>query len=303
MDEWLMLLPWVADGITTCICNCGRCYFLGGLDFIATRVVVVLADGIAKSAYFNLSSEMLCRTSSHMCGRWYLPIFLLRDGSLTLMYRASFMVLRRFWPSLPTISKLSMVTLWPEMVEWSWMGEGVLRCSFKPLWKVSCWLPNIFFLTIHPVAFISIYDPTLFPDGIFVFWGHERRFLMVSPPFKCTWTPYFLHVLLKFSLRPWWYGTTMWGWLILDCSGLVGLVPLLLFLLASSFVFFIWILLIIITSAMVWVQHLPSHTVVISNTVYMNILYYLAISSAAVSNLGKFTISNIYHNILDKFKY
>ena len=56
---------------------------------------VVLADGIARSAYFNLSSEMLCRTSSHMCGRWYLPIFLLRDGLFTLIYRASFMVLRR----------------------------------------------------------------------------------------------------------------------------------------------------------------------------------------------------------------
>ena len=48
---WLMLLPWVVDGITTCICNwCGRCYCLGGLDVIATRVDVVLADGIAKSA-------------------------------------------------------------------------------------------------------------------------------------------------------------------------------------------------------------------------------------------------------------
>ena len=77
MQLWQMLLPgWL------------RCYsHQGG---------VVLADGIAKSAYFNLSSEMLCRTSSHMCGRWYLPIFLLRDGSFTLIYRASFMVLGRF---------------------------------------------------------------------------------------------------------------------------------------------------------------------------------------------------------------
>ena len=47
MQLWQMLLPgWL------------RCYnHQGG---------VVLADGIAKSAYFNLSSEMLCRTSSHM---------------------------------------------------------------------------------------------------------------------------------------------------------------------------------------------------------------------------------------------
>ena len=49
---------------------------------------------------------------------------------------------------------------------------------------------------------------------------------------------------------------------------------------------------------MVLVQHLPSHTVVIPNTVYMQKLYYLTISSATVSNLGKYTTSNIYHNIL-----
>ena len=46
--------------------------------------------------YFNLSSGMLNRTSSHICGRWYLPTFLLRDGLLTLMYRASFIALLRF---------------------------------------------------------------------------------------------------------------------------------------------------------------------------------------------------------------
>ena len=61
--------------------------------------------------YFNLSSEVISRTSSHMCGRWYLPMFLLRDGLLTLMYYASFIALLRFWSSLPTMLKLSMVTL------------------------------------------------------------------------------------------------------------------------------------------------------------------------------------------------
>ena len=45
-----MLLPWVADGIATIMQQFGRCYCLGGLDVIATRVDVVLADGIAKSA-------------------------------------------------------------------------------------------------------------------------------------------------------------------------------------------------------------------------------------------------------------
>ena len=39
--------------------------------------------------YVNFISEVLCRTSSQMCGRWYLPMFLFRDGLLTLMYTGS----------------------------------------------------------------------------------------------------------------------------------------------------------------------------------------------------------------------
>ena len=39
------------------------------------------------------------RTSSHICGRWYLPTFLFRDGSFVLMYMASFIALLRFWSS------------------------------------------------------------------------------------------------------------------------------------------------------------------------------------------------------------
>ena len=44
-----------------------------------------------------------------MWGRWNLPMFLLRDGLLTLMYRASLMAMLRLWSSLPTILKFSMV--------------------------------------------------------------------------------------------------------------------------------------------------------------------------------------------------
>ena len=48
--------------------------------------------------------------------------------------------------------------------------------------------------------------------------GFIRRFLMVCPPFKCTSILYFLQVLLKLSLSPWWYGTFMCdlcSWLLL----------------------------------------------------------------------------------------
>ena len=44
----------------------------------------VIASGRWKNHkvnYFNLSSEVLNRTSSPTCGRWYLPTFLFRDGS------------------------------------------------------------------------------------------------------------------------------------------------------------------------------------------------------------------------------
>ena len=76
-----------------------------------------LPDVIAKRQmewplyYVIFSSGMLNRTSSHICGRWYLPTFLLRDGSLALMYIASFMALLKFWSSFPTILNFSNLML------------------------------------------------------------------------------------------------------------------------------------------------------------------------------------------------
>ena len=80
--------------------------------FYLTDVIAMVADGITTGQlYFNFSSEMFNRTSSHMCGRWNLPTFLFRDGLLALMYIASLMVLRRFWSSLANILKSSMLTV------------------------------------------------------------------------------------------------------------------------------------------------------------------------------------------------
>ena len=46
-----------------------------------------MGNGIATGqCYFTFSSEVLNRTSSHICGRWYLPLFLFRDGVLTLIH-------------------------------------------------------------------------------------------------------------------------------------------------------------------------------------------------------------------------
>ena len=163
---WQMLKPFVADVITTV------------------------------SIYFNFSSEMLSRTSSQICGRWYLPMFLLRDGLLALIYRASFIVLKRFWSSLSSMVKLSIVTLWPEMLWWSYMGDGALRCSFNLSSKFLADSP-IYSSSQSTLSHLYLYMTPLF------YWlvaslsfGGMRWSLMVWPPFRCTSIPYCLQIFL-----------------------------------------------------------------------------------------------------------
>ena len=81
------VIAMVADVITTQ----GVCRVVW--QMLKPIVVDVITTGSA--IYFRFSSEMLTRTSSQMCGRWYLPMFLFRDGLFALMYKASFMVLKR----------------------------------------------------------------------------------------------------------------------------------------------------------------------------------------------------------------
>ena len=61
--------------------------------------------------YLSMSSGDLTNTSFHICGSWCLPIFLFRDGSLTLLNIASLMALALLWSSLPTMLKLSRDSL------------------------------------------------------------------------------------------------------------------------------------------------------------------------------------------------
>ena len=60
-----------------------------------------------KGCYWNLSSGDLTNTSSHICGSWYLPIFLFRDGFLTLISIATLKALAILWSSLPTMLNFS----------------------------------------------------------------------------------------------------------------------------------------------------------------------------------------------------
>ena len=89
--------------------------------------------------YLSLSSGDLTSTSSHICGSWYLPIFLFRDGSLTLINIASLMVLAILWSSLLTMLKLSRDSSWPAVLWWSQMGDGALMCSLN---LSACVLPD-----------------------------------------------------------------------------------------------------------------------------------------------------------------
>ena len=147
------------------------------------------------SIYFKFSSEVLSGTSSHICGRWYLPIFLFRDGLFTLMYRASFMVLMRIWSSLPSMEKLSIVTAWPEMLRWSCMGDGALRCSLN-LFSKSLADSPIYSSSQSTLSHLYLYMTPLFLKSGSLSSGAMRRSLMVWPPLRGTSIPYFLQILL-----------------------------------------------------------------------------------------------------------
>ena len=81
-------------------------------DVIAKWQMLKLLQGgcvVAEVNYFSFSSEVLTRTLSQTCGRWYLPTFLLRDGSLTLMYRASFILI---WFKASVVVKHHPLDIW-----------------------------------------------------------------------------------------------------------------------------------------------------------------------------------------------
>ena len=57
--------------------------------------------------YLSSNSGDLTNISSHICGSWYLPMFLFRDESLTLISITSLMDLAILWSTLPTMLKFS----------------------------------------------------------------------------------------------------------------------------------------------------------------------------------------------------
>ena len=92
------------------------------------------------------------------------------------MYRASFMVLMRSWSSLPSMVKIVSGDSMSRDVKMVMYGGWDLKMFLKPLFKISCRLSNILFITIHPVTFIPIYDFTFLEEWIFVLGSHEKVF-------------------------------------------------------------------------------------------------------------------------------
>ena len=155
--------------------------------------------------YFILNSEMLNRTSSHMWDRWYLPIFLFRNGFLTCMYIDSFISLMKFQSSLLTILNFSRVR--PVVLKWSYIGEGAFRCSLKL--SLNVLEDSAMYSSSHStLSHLYLYMMPLF-IGIwsFVFGCHQEVF-DGSTHFKVYMYAMFLGHFFIFSLRPFVYGTT-----------------------------------------------------------------------------------------------
>ena len=158
--------------------------------------------------YLNFNSGDLTNTSSHMCGSWYLPMFLFRDGSFTLINIASLMVLPMPWSSLPTVLKLSRDTSWPVMLWCSQIGNGAFMCSLNLSAKF-CQIPQCILHHSPPCHTWTCRSLHSFCRMVSLSLGCTRRSLMVLPPLKHISTPCFLQMFLQLSPMPWIYGTTI----------------------------------------------------------------------------------------------
>ena len=158
--------------------------------------------------YLRCNSGDLASTSSQICGSWNLPMFLLRDGSFTLIKIASLMFLAILFSSLSTILKLSRDTSWPVVFWWSMMGDGALMYSLYLSPKVLPDLP-MYSSSQSTLPHLYLYITPLFLSMVSLSLGCTRRSLIVLPPLKYTSTPYLLQMFLQVPPKPFIYGTPM----------------------------------------------------------------------------------------------
>ena len=138
---------------------------------------------------------MLNKTSYHMCDSRYFPKLLLRDGSLTLIYIASLMVLVKLCDSLPKLVKLPKLVWWSVMLVWSWLRGGALRIFLESFPRGPCRLPNVV-ITLNLSHFYKLLH--FLCDGVLILWA-TMRFLMMLPPSEVNLNAHFTtHVFETF---------------------------------------------------------------------------------------------------------
>ena len=132
------------------------------------------------ACFLRLSSGEFISTSSHICGSWYLPIFPLRDRSLTLMKMACLIDLANFWSSLMTVLKLSLDTSWPVVLWWSWMVDGAFIYSLYL--SVNVLPDSLIYYSQSTLPNLYLYITQLFCEMVSLSLGLTRRSFIVLPP-------------------------------------------------------------------------------------------------------------------------
>ena len=107
-----------------------------------------------------------------MCRSWYVPIFLLRDGSLTQMYKVSFigpsdaMFLPAYYGEAVHTDKMSCGPA--VLID----GRGGSKVFFEPIPKGLSRFTDILLLTFCLGAFVPLNYPTLLNSGLLVLRCH-----------------------------------------------------------------------------------------------------------------------------------
>ena len=114
-------------------------------------------------ANIDLSSSVLNRTSSHIRGRCYLPMFLLSDGPLRVMYTDSFILLLSIWSSLSYYTEVvncCSFTCDATVVIYRWEGLGMFFESLsKGPWgvKKQVAIPSTTATSGHSICHYSVF--------------------------------------------------------------------------------------------------------------------------------------------------
>ena len=117
------------------------------------------------------------------------------------MYRASFIVLIWFKSSPNNVEIVDGNIVTTDVVVVIY-GRGGFQMFLEPFSKCSWGLSNIFFITVHPVTFISVDDSTLLLDWIFVFGSHQEVLdsgasftIHLYPKLfcQCSWCSHWVH--------------------------------------------------------------------------------------------------------------